>query len=72
MTALGIVKMEYKGGFSLTGDVEASFDAHVSQSLVFTSISLTKRVAASLHVGTDGYALNFVSGDDKLPKCPSK
>ncbi|WP_199140844.1 hypothetical protein [Pedobacter sp. ASV12] len=68
--ATGSVVMQYTGGaFSLAANAEASFDAHVKQSLVFTSIKIDKHVAARLHFGTDGYSLEFSSGD-KLPDCP--
>ena len=64
--------MKYESGtFSLGANAEASFTAHVSQNLLVTSVSLDKAVAARLHFGTDGYSLEFSSGD-KLPACPPK
>ncbi|MEE1945415.1 hypothetical protein VRU48_09870 [Pedobacter sp. KR3-3] len=70
--AKGAAIMKYENkSFSIAAEAEASFDAHVKQSLLFTSISIDKHVAARLHLGTDGYSLEFSSGT-KLPDCPPK
>jgi hypothetical protein len=72
-TAEGAIQFGYatKTGFNVDATLNAGFEAHVSQSLLFTTIKLAKAVAARLRFGTSGYGIDLTSGAAKID-CPSK
>jgi TANFOR domain-containing protein len=62
-TALGLVVLEYANGkFNFNAKIDVSFEAHITQSLVLTTVSASKSVGASAAAGTSGFSLDLNSG----------
>jgi hypothetical protein len=49
-------------GIVLDAKVDVSFQAHISQSLIFTTVTADKSVSASASAGTSGFSLSLSSG----------